>query len=128
MFSVLMGAFACVISVVALGVAWLTMSACAAGKRQMALLRPELLHGLQELESQIGKTSNATLRVEVDALADALEAHRQSSRSEMGRMWKRIGREEASKPALVDPAEGRELVDGDHFAQMLALQGGKPAA
>lgn len=106
-----MAIFAVVISVGALGVALLTMSASARTERNTA-------SWISHVNNQVKATSTATLAQQVDDLAAALDALRASNRKEMGKYWARLASfEEGPQHNHVDESGG----DPD-LQQMLDLQ------
>lgn len=120
MFAALMAIFACVMSVAALGAAWLTIS----GYKNGAARMDSLAAHVAKLETEVTKTSSAVLRAEVDALAGALDASRIANRREFGSIWGRLGgkREETNGSVV----QTRQVGD-DSFEAMLALQSLAPS-
>lgn len=117
MLPVLMGSFALVIAVGALAVAVSTTFALRDIESRM--------DSLSLLTAQIGekveKTTSATLRVEVDALAGGLDALSKRNRQEFGKLWARV-RPFEDLPVQPPPSNGSGAGSDPEFQAMLALQ------
>lgn len=76
-----------------------------------------LRKALDDLSSEHQRSMPAKVRAEVEDLAAALDSHRRSTRSELGRLWQRMGRDAPPAPnsgvdaalADLDPELAAEL-------------------
>lgn len=124
MLAVLTACFALVIAVGALGAVALLTSRLSARARGWDFRLSEHRAAMNLFEQRIEKTSNATLRAEVDDLRGALDVLRGSHRKELGALWGRLG----GKPngRVLDGETGQPLSSGEELAAMIALQNAAP--
>lgn len=126
MFLASMAIFALVISVAALGVAWLTMSASAAGVTKLDSRIDLLQAATRALEQRAMKSAPETLRAELDDLRGALGVLSASNRREFGSLWGRLGGRGSNHGKIIDGDSGLPLEGDDEIEAVLALQRAQP--
>jgi len=125
MLEVLMGIFVFAMAAVVLGVALLTISACAGIERRTASLERAMAlqtETLNVIALKAEKTTSAALKAAVDDLAAALDASRASNRRELGRLWAKIGGERPTRTF----ENGAALEGDDDLEALVAFQNAKP--
>lgn len=122
----LMGTFAVVISVGALGVAWSIMSALRVIERRTDSTLRAHAAAIQGIRKELTTRTPAALKAEVDDLRGALDVIRASNRREFGAVWGKMGGRGSNNGRVLDGDTGQPLEGDDELAAVLALQSAKP--